>query len=746
MSDIDVQVELQAAPQINVDLLPAVEVPLSVASDIVVPVEVSAIGPAGPQGLQGATGPAGATGATGATGPAGSTGAQGPKGDTGATGATGAQGIQGVKGDKGDTGDTGPAGATGAKGDTGDQGPQGDPGPAGADGTNGTDGADGAAGVVQAIVAGTNVTVDSTDPANPIVSASGGGGGGAVDSVNGQTGVVVLDADDIGVTGTTNKFVTSSDITKLSNLSGTNSGDETTASIKTKLSITTLSGSNTGDQDLSGLVPTTRTVNSKALSSNVTLTQDDVGDGATYKQYSATEKTKLSGIATAATANSSDATLLNRANHTGTQAQSTVTNLVSNLAAKAPLASPTFTGTVSGVTKSMVGLGNVDNTTDLNKPISTATQSALDLKADITALSYAPNRYVENVNLYSIGHSFTNFPNNHSYNQYTSGHAIRVRDRLRLGDFHYHGRGGTWATDMLARLISPTYDDGKGFWTAGAKGIVLLQNYMNEIGQSAAADTLYREMWANSIRGEIAVANSSAIVPLADNVGQTGGWTVAGGSYGVKGIGGIMPVNTTSTAGTVDFTVPSGDEVWVAGVITTTGTVVTPWTASCNGTDLLTFAGEGLKATYDDAVLGSNQTTTTRLVRVSGLNAAAGTTGSKTVRITGQTGGNTILSGVVIPNPIPPRIFLAKEPERGYPAVTNWVDNHVWFENMIDTIASEFDNVHVVDLLDGWDGSIMIETGDAIHPNDIGQIHMADKYVEAINTHITTWDAGVVSI
>jgi hypothetical protein len=37
-----------------------------------------------------------------------------------------------------------------------------------------------------------------------------------------------------------------------SNLSGTNTGDETITTIKTKLGITTLSGSNTGDQDLSG--------------------------------------------------------------------------------------------------------------------------------------------------------------------------------------------------------------------------------------------------------------------------------------------------------------------------------------------------------------------------------------------------------------------------------------------------------------------------------------------------------------
>ena len=54
----------------------------------------------------------------------------------------------------------------------------------------------------------------------------------------------------------------------------------------------------------------------------------------------------------------------------------------------APLASPTFTGTVSGVTKTMVGLSNVDNTTDANKPVSTAQQTALDLKAPIASPTF----------------------------------------------------------------------------------------------------------------------------------------------------------------------------------------------------------------------------------------------------------------------------------------------------------------------------------------------------------------------
>ena len=102
----------------------------------------------------------------------------------------------------------------------------------------------------------------------------------------------------------THRFTNDTDITRLTNTSGTNTGDETISTIKTKLGITTLSGSNTGDQDLSGLALKTTTVNGHALSSNVTVTASDVG------------------------------------------------------------------------------LGNVNNTSDINKPISTAQQTALNAKVD----------------------------------------------------------------------------------------------------------------------------------------------------------------------------------------------------------------------------------------------------------------------------------------------------------------------------------------------------------------------------
>ncbi|MHA8093817.1 hypothetical protein ACMH5Q_02865 [Aquirufa lenticrescens] len=60
---------------------------------------------------------------------------------------------------------------------------------------------------------------------------------------------------------------------------------------------------------------------------------------------------------------------------------------ITDLELKAPIESPTFTGTVSGITKAMVGLSNVENTADLAKPISMLTQIALDSKVSTNTFS-----------------------------------------------------------------------------------------------------------------------------------------------------------------------------------------------------------------------------------------------------------------------------------------------------------------------------------------------------------------------
>ena len=99
----------------------------------------------------------------------------------------------------------------------------------------------------------------------------------------------------------------------LSNTSGVNSGDETLATIKTKLGITTLSGSNTGDQDVSSFATITNLdlkantsdmttslglkANTIDLSSGLALKVDKVTDkGLSTNDYTTIEKNKLTAI------------------------------------------------------------------------------------------------------------------------------------------------------------------------------------------------------------------------------------------------------------------------------------------------------------------------------------------------------------------------------------------------------------------------------------------------------------------
>ena len=74
------------------------------------------------------------------------------------------------------------------------------------------------------------------------------------------------------------------------------------------------------------------------------------------------------------------------------------------LDAKAPIASPTFTGTVSGITKSMVGLGNVDNTSDSTKNSATATLTNKRITKRISTItsSATPTPNVDNCDIFTI--------------------------------------------------------------------------------------------------------------------------------------------------------------------------------------------------------------------------------------------------------------------------------------------------------------------------------------------------------
>lgn len=176
------------------------------------------------------------------------------------------------------------------------------------------------------LTAGANITIDRTNPAAPVISASGaGGGGGAVDSVNGQTGVVVLDAADVGadVAGAATAAVAA----------------HTAAPDPHPQYLTPAEAS-------SAYAPLAHVGAGGAAHSNA------VAAGAAGFMTGA-DKTKLDGIATGATQNSSDAFLLTRGNHTGTQLASTISDFAS--AARAQTEAELVAGTNVTITPSGSG-------------------------------------------------------------------------------------------------------------------------------------------------------------------------------------------------------------------------------------------------------------------------------------------------------------------------------------------------------------------------------------------------------
>jgi len=103
---------------------------------------------------------------------------------------------------------------------------------------------------------------------------------------------------------------------------------------------------------------------------------------------------------------------LSNVDNTSDTAKPVSTAQATALALKAPLASPTFTGTVAGITAAMVGLGSVDNTADTAKPVSTAQATAIALKQDSSAKDASggfAGLTLFKLNLKNAANTFTNF-------------------------------------------------------------------------------------------------------------------------------------------------------------------------------------------------------------------------------------------------------------------------------------------------------------------------------------------------
>ena len=155
-------------------------------------------------------------------------------------------------------------------------------------------------------------------------TGGGGSGGGAVNSVNGQTGIVVLDATDVGAQPAGN-YATATELS-----------DGLATKVNSSTYTTGLAGKvDTADARLTDArTPTDGSVTNAKVATGAAINADKLADGTNNKLLTSIERAKLNGVANGATANDTDANLRNRANHTGTQATSTITGLDTTLAGK----------------------------------------------------------------------------------------------------------------------------------------------------------------------------------------------------------------------------------------------------------------------------------------------------------------------------------------------------------------------------------------------------------------------------
>lgn len=377
--------------------------------------------------------------------------------------------------------------------------------------------------------------------------------------------------------------------------------------------------------------------------------------------------------------------------------------------------------------------------------------SAEVVRAD-AAYRPATNQLFEGASLYAYGHSWVMDSN--PYISPGGEYQKRVKERLQLGTVAQNGLSGAYMLDMAAGVLAPSVAGKDRRFPMGGKGIVTLQCLINDIvtGNAIPSDATWLPFYKDNLRTFLAAVTAGKIQDASTGVYAVGTWAdLSAGTADWYPAGKVKYVaNATSLGATAKWDV-SGDVAWVNAVAVATTTGATNggnWTARVNGVVVGSYQPRGKKP--DTVVTGTRGTwgDSPMAVKLTGLNAAAGTSGNKTITITCDEARTTYVAGVMEPSANPPKVFVVLEAPRN-PAASNvsgWNTYAATYRQAIIDVVAEFPSAFTVDIAPGWQNPTFIGSKDTAkaHPNDLGMIHIADKLESAIRANITAPDPGVL--
>lgn len=391
------------------------------------------------------------------------------------------------------------------------------------------------------------------------------------------------------------------------------------------------------------------------------------------------------------------------------------------------------------LTKSDVGLSNVDNTSDANKPVSTAQASAISAKYTKPAAGIPESDLAANVPMITAvkaalagtpmvaeGHSFVvgqgvSSPNKWA-EQFASMFGMTYPTLNTTGDL-MRAVGGSSVEEIAQRALVP----GTQYtWNRGDHYPLLLECLINtsrRTGQNAAARTGAE----HAVRSLVAVAGSSGYIPASDSrFTYTSGWNTASVGTSMSQTVYTMPTSAAATVN-VTFTMPA-PQVWV---------LVLSRNASVAGNTVKIYnrATKTTLVSFDNTNTSAADTPNTYVSIPLKVKASVG----DIIEISSPTRAGTFaFDGLLIADPNPAPVFLMKEPyladyslSTSYPLGSDAVFDY--FNTIMDTMEREFPNVVVADpnTAGYWNKNTMLQS-DGVHPNAAGSTALAQTMRDAV--------------